>query len=268
MNRTLVVLLLAACAAACAPALREPPPLSELVGGADAPETADVSGLLEEAEQLFARRELVPARSSAELFLRAASADETNERAWAGAVRTRVWLAGKEDRDEAREEAALSAVQTAQWCRRKLPDRPACTYWLAVALGVQARERRSTALDGIDTMVELLRQAAELEPGLDRAGPHRVLALVLLRAPGWPSGPGDPEEGLEQARHAAKLFPGYPPNLLCLAEALAENDEPEAAAEAYRQAAALARGSLAEGHPDARGWLTQAEAALPDAAHR
>jgi len=89
-------------------------------------------------------------------------------------------------------------------------------------------------------MVLLLRRAALVEPDLDHAGPDRVLALVLLRAPGWPLGPGDPEEGLVVARRAATRVPGYAPNQLALSEALAANGRPGPSREAARRAQALA----------------------------
>ena len=42
---------------------------------------------------------------------------------------------------------------------------------------------------------------------------------MLLRAPGWPLGPGDPEAALPEAQAAARLAPDYPPNQLVLGEA-------------------------------------------------
>ena len=179
-----------------------------------------------------------------------------------GAVRAQVWLAGREEDPAARESAATGAVNAAQWCGRIEPDSAACDYWLAVALGVQARERRSTALDALPRIVELLERAAAAEPEIDGAGPHRVLALVLLRAPGWPSGPGDPDRGLEEARRAVGLRPGFPPNQLCLGEALDKTGGEAAGREAYREAARLAREMLAAGERDAPEWLEQAERAL------
>lgn len=97
------------------------------------------------------------------------------------------------------------------------PSTPACDYALAIALGLQASDQPSTARGGLAQMVMLLRRAAMREPDLDRGGPDRVLAVVLVRAPVWPLGPGDPEEGLVVARRA-----------LALAEEAAAAGEPEA----------------------------------------
>jgi hypothetical protein len=130
-----------------------------------------------------------------------------------------------------------------------------------VALGVQARERRTTALDALPRIVALLEQAAVDRPELEHAGPHRVLALVLVRAPGWPTGPGDKERGLEQARRAVALAPDFPPNQICLAEALAAMDEPEESREALSRAGALAREWRAAGHREADEWIEEIETA-------
>jgi hypothetical protein len=112
---------------------------------------------------------------------------------------------------EARGRAALAeeAVTAGQRCQQAAPDTPPCDYALAIALGLQARERPATVSEGLARMAALLRRAAAADPALDRAGPERVLALLLLRAPGWPLGPGDPEEGLAVARRAAARFPDH-----------------------------------------------------------
>ena len=95
-----------------------------------------------------------------------------------------------------------AAVDDAHRCVAAYPDDAACAYWLAVSLGLQARERPSTASDGIRKMLEAIDRAEALDPAVEHGGPARLRALVLLRAPGWPAGPGDPEAGLDEARKA------------------------------------------------------------------
>ncbi len=143
-------------------------------------------------------------------------------------------------------------------CDETAPSTPACDFALAIALGRQARDHPTTAHDGLARMVVLLKRATAAEPGLDHAGPDRVLALLLLRAPGWPLGPGDPEEGLVVARRAATRFPDFAPNQLALSEALAANGEPEPSREAARRALALAEAAAAAGEPEAAGWVREA----------
>lgn len=262
MIRAASIALVCALLAGCAPALREPPSLAEMSGGASVGTPQEAERLLAEADSLLQQPDVPSMRAAADAFLRVASEGVGGTDALVGAVRAQVWLAGHEEDPEARESAATGAVHAAQWCGRRDPASPACDYWLAVALGVQARERRGTALDALPRMVDLLERAGAAAPEIDEAGPHRVLALVLLRAPGWPSGPGDPDRGLEQARRAVALRPDYPPNQLCLGEALEDVGEPEAGREAYRKAGILARERLAAGERDAAEWLEQAERAL------
>jgi hypothetical protein len=85
--------------------------------------------------------------------------------------------------------------------------------------------------------------------------------MVYLRAPGWPTGPGDPDLGLEHARKAVKLDPAFPPNLLVLGEALAAIDDVAGSREAYRSALQAALEAERAGDPDAAEWARQAEEA-------
>jgi hypothetical protein len=174
-------------------------------------------------------------------------------------VLAKIWLAEHEPGADARAALATSAVEAGQWCLRRAPDRAACDYALALALGVQAREKRTTAKDGLKLMVEHLRRAAAADPALDEAGPDRILAILLVRAPGWPLGPGDPEEGLAAARRAVDRFPGYPPNRLALADALAATGAVAAARAEAAKAVALARTGAAAADPDAPEWIRDGE---------
>ncbi|HSN13662.1 MAG TPA: hypothetical protein VLT61_03465 [Anaeromyxobacteraceae bacterium] len=161
-----------------------------------------------------------------------------------------------------REAMAEQAVAAGQRCERAMPGAPACEYALAIALGVQARERPTTVHEGLAQMAARLRRVATADPRLDRAGPDRVLALLLLRAPGWPLGPGDPEEGLAAARRAVALYPDHAPNQLALAEALRANGDGDAAHAAARRALALADAAVATGDADAAGWRRDARRLL------
>jgi tetratricopeptide (TPR) repeat protein len=245
---------------ACAPAMRELPPPAPAAAPAPG---ASADDLLRRAEAAWARRaEPDEARRAQELFLEAAAADPSRVDGLLGAMRAAGFRVERERDGAARSALAVEEVRLGQESRRRAPRDPGCAYRLAIALGQQARERTSTAKDALKYMVELLREAAAADPRLDRAGPHRVLALVLLRAPGWPLGPGDPEEALREARAAAGLFPDDAENQLALGEALARNDHPEEARAAYERAAALAQRSAAAGEPEAARWRDEARAAL------
>ena len=265
---TLVIAL--ALAPACRSALREPPPVAvlgtaTLPAPAAAPPAADVDRLLGEAEASFARRPEVAAVATArELFLAAARADEGRAEGLLGFARATAWLI-EHERDGARRAAlATEGVQACQWCERRAADNVECRYRLALALGQQARERPTTAADALPRIVLLLEEVIASEPRLDDAGGNRVLGLLLLRAPGWPTGPGDPDAGLEHARKAEELAPQYPPNLLVLGEALAATGRAEQARLADQRALELAKSRAAAGDPDAGEWVEAAARALAE----
>lgn len=247
-------------AAGCAAALKEPPPISELQRGSTG---GSAEALLEEARAAYAKRPDVAAVRNAEnLCLEAAQADEKGTDGLICAVQAKAWLAEREKDSAARKELAVSAVQAGQWCLRRDPASAACKYWLGVALGMQARERPTTAEDGLKRMAQLLREAMAADPRLDAAGPERILAVLLLRAPGWPVGPGDSEEGLAVAEKAVALFPDHAPNQLALGEGYQKNGRPREAREAYARAARLARSPPESEDPDSSTWLADAEERL------
>jgi Tfp pilus assembly protein PilF len=109
-------------------------------------------------------------------------------------------------------------------------------------------------------MLERLADAEAADAGYDDAGPARVRALVLIRAPGWPLGPGDLEGGLAAARRAVALRPEYPPNHLALAEALAKTGDLDGARKSYERARDLAQALPSA--TDRDGWLREADQAL------
>lgn len=252
--------------AACTSALKEPPPVAELgaaPGVQRGVEGSDFDEILARADVEFGRMPEVAAVERAQgLYLDAARVENAPVEAFLGAAKATAWLIEHSDDGARRKDLAVQGVQIGQWCRQLFPSVPECTYRLALAVGQQARERTSTANDGLDIMVELLEEVIAAAPELDFAGGQRVLALVLVRAPGWPTGPGDPEVALEFAEAAVEAFPDYPPNRLVLGEALLDNDRRNEAKQALERGVELARASRAAGDPEAAEWITQAEGAL------
>jgi hypothetical protein len=129
-----------------------------------------------------------------------------------------------------------------------------------VALGLEARAHPTRARELLNTMLESLASAEAADPSYDDAGPARVRALVLTRAPGWPLGPGDPQAAVDAARRAATLKPDYPPNLLALAEALAKAGDPGGAHRNYERARDAAQSLPASADRDL--WLRDADEGL------
>ena len=130
----------------------------------------------------------------------------------------------------------------------------------AIALGLEARTHPTRAGELLSNMLDDLARAESVDPNYDEAGPARVRALVLIRAPGWPLGPGDTDAGLTAARRAVTLRPLYPPNLLALAEASAKAGNASGARENYARArdAALTLPAAA----DRDEWLREADQGL------
>ncbi len=159
-----------------------------------------------------------------------------------------------------RGELATDASRDAEACMARDPSNVACLYGDAIALGLEARAHPTRAGELLRTMLERLAAAEAADAGYDHAGPARVRALVLIRAPGWPLGPGDPDAGLAAARRAAALRPEYPPNHLALAEALAKTGDSNGARKSYQHARDLAQALPSASDRDA--WLREADQAL------
>jgi hypothetical protein len=159
-----------------------------------------------------------------------------------------------------RSQLAADALRDAQACLQLAPQEAACLYYHAIALGLQARAHPLQANEALKWMLAALGAAETANPEYDQAGPARVKALVLVKAPSWPLGPGDAEAGLASARRAVELRPQYPPNVLALAEALAKSGDAHGAQDAYRHARELSQ-VLPPG-TDREDWLREADQAL------
>ena len=159
-----------------------------------------------------------------------------------------------------RSQLAADALGRAQACLEHAPQAAACLYYHAIALGLKARAHPLQANEALRSMLEALGAAEAADPEYDQAGPARVRALVLVKAPAWPLGPGDAEAGLASARRAVALRPQYPPNVLALGEALAKSGDTHGAQDAYRHAAELSQALPPSG--DREDWLREADQAL------
>lgn len=161
-----------------------------------------------------------------------------------------------------RGELAADAGRNADACLALEPQAAACHYGRAIALGLQARWNPLRAGELLNDMIEALARADAADPNYDEAGPQRVRALVLIRAPGWPLGPGDTEAGLAAARRAVALRPHYAPNLLALAEALAKTGDRSGAKQTYVQARETAL--ALQPSADRDEWLQTADQGLKE----
>jgi tetratricopeptide (TPR) repeat protein len=121
-------------------------------------------------------------------------------------------------------------------------------FYLALCMGARALAKNSEGLALIPKMLKTAETAAEKDPMVAHAGPHRLLGGIYLRAPAWPLSVGDIDEALTHLKKAAELGPQWPENHMMLAEALAEDDrKDEARAELEKAKELLAQ-------PSADGW--------------
>jgi hypothetical protein len=177
------------------------------------------------------------------------------------AIRDEAQRGDHESDSKARVDLAMQASVNADACVKLDPHAPACQYGSAIAMGLQARAYPTHGgLRLLSDMLQTLSNVEAADPNYDHAGPARVQALVYLRAPTWPLGPGDADTGLAAARRAVSLQPDYPPNLLALAEAQLKTGDVKGARANYMRARDLAQ-ALAPG-PDRDDWLRQANDAL------
>jgi hypothetical protein len=188
------------------------------------------------------------------------SAEPSSVAALAAAIQSDAGRSDHERDANVRSELAAEADRDADACLAREPQAVACLYGRAVAFGLQARSHVAHAGEFLNKMLETLTRAESVDAGYDEAGPARVRALVLIRAPGWPLGPGDAEAGLSAARRAVSLRPQYPPNLLAQAEALAKTGDANGARESYQRARDAAQALPAAADRDE--WLSEAEQGL------
>lgn len=188
------------------------------------------------------------------------AAEPSSVDALAAAIETDAKRSDHESDAKVRGGLAAEASRDADACLAREPQAAPCLYGRAVALGLEARAHPTHAGEMLKSMLDTLGRAESADPNYDEAGPARVRALVLARAPGWPLGPGDADAALVAARRAVTLRPRYPPNLLILAEALAKTGDGSGAREYYARArdAALALPASA----DRDEWLREAEQGL------
>lgn len=135
-----------------------------------------------------------------------------------------------------RAQLLATATASARQCLAQAPNDAACPYAQAQVLGLTAREHPLQAPSLLKQMLASLAKAEALDPAFDHAGPARLAAVVLLRAPPWPLGPGDVDAATAAAQRAVQRDPGYPPNLIALAQAQSKADGGPQSRTTFKQA--------------------------------
>jgi tetratricopeptide (TPR) repeat protein len=179
---------------------------------------------------------------------------------YAAAIKANAHLSDHESDSRVRADLAAQSSRDADACLALDAHSAACQYGKALATGLEARAHPARAVGLLSSMLQNLRNAESADPDYDKAGPSRVRALVLIRAPAWPLGPGDADAAVAAARRAVSLQPDYPANVLALAEALSKTGDASGARENYARARELAQ-SLPSA-PERDDWLRDADDGL------
>jgi tetratricopeptide (TPR) repeat protein len=104
----------------------------------------------------------------------------------------------------------------------------------------------AASIDVLNTFPGIMETAAEIDPAIERGGPHRALGRYYFEVP-WLFG-GDVEKSIDHLQKAVDYGPGYWENHFFLAEAYFENDQYQLAKTALQKTIELA--SQSKDEPD------------------
>lgn len=134
-------------------------------------------------------------------------------------ARNTLWLLEFVPEDDDRADWAKEGYDHASYLVEKRPDEGRYHFWAGALLGFRLQESLTPNLARLGRVQMHMQKAVDLVPSYNEGAPLRALGLFLVRVPGWPTGPGDPESGLEVLERAVKEYPQNPGNWLGLAEA-------------------------------------------------
>lgn len=146
------------------------------------------------------------------------------------------------------------------------PDRPEGYYWTAAAAGLAALHQLAPGRAMQEAIEKPARHLVEAHPDFMEAGGLRILGALLVKAPSWPAGVGDVDEGTELLERAVKEHRENPLNHLFLAQAYAKVGRRREAMSAVRQV--LAAPAEGEWRLIARPYRQEARQLLRDLSYR
>ena len=105
-------------------------------------------------------------------------------------------------------------------------------YYLAANLGLAVHDHPVEAASNLQRLEREMQQAVKLNRDIDEGGPLRLLGMLYLKAPPWPTGIGDGDKALDLLKQAVDKHPAHPLNHLFHAQALWEVEGQDAASQA------------------------------------
>ncbi len=133
--------------------------------------------------------------------------------------------------DEGNKQRIALAWEGVRWAEHAMATGafidPASSYYYSINLGLAVADNIGAAWKNLKNLNRNIERAVSMDPDIDEGGPMRTLGYLLIRAPAWPTGIGDPERGLILLEQAATLYPKYPPNQIIRARGVWEAEEDE-----------------------------------------
>lgn len=126
-----------------------------------------------------------------------------------------------------RYERAITGRDLALKAAKAEPDNATAHYLAAYLNGLGAKNNPWEALDLVKLLEKEAIRTVELDPALNKAGPHRMLGSLYLKAPGYPVSVGDYEKSLDQFEKAMAIAPDYYKNRIGYAQSLVVNEKYE-----------------------------------------
>lgn len=131
-------------------------------------------------------------------------------------------LAERDDEVEPHLDRALALVQPFVDSRSaSMPTQIAAGLELASAeaLGLRARQRGAGAAMLLKAIYTHAKAAVDLDPNYQEGAARRLLAMILVKAPGWPQGPGDYDGGVKMLEDYIAQYPRVAEGYIHLADA-------------------------------------------------
>ncbi len=135
---------------------------------------------------------------------------------------------------------SVDCVHLADVATKMDPDNAQFQYSLALNIGLELEHASfANASLILQSFMNTLELVIKLDSTIDEGGALRILGALYLKAPPWPTGPGDLDRALDLLERAVAEHPEHPLNHLFLAEAQLEDEEPEEARASVESASAL-----------------------------